>query len=120
MPKPNTSSKVKTADSQTAGAKASTVAGYSGDSPAKSDMPPDKTYDMCKALCKEMSESILRCINDRFDTFETKFQLLSASQAELQARVAGREQAANDLDTRMQVLEAKCTELARCNTQLHT
>lgn len=41
------------------------------------------------------------------------------SQVELQARVASQEQAANDLDTRMLTLEAKCSELAKHNTQLH-
>lgn len=63
---------------------------------------------MCKELCKEMSESVLRCINERFNAFEAKFQSLAASQAELQTRVANQEQAASDLDACMLPLEAKC------------
>ena len=79
-------------------------------------MPPDKTYDMCKELCKEVSESVLPCINERFDAFEAKFQSLAALQAELQARVANQELATSDLDARMIALEAKCIELAGRNT----
>ena len=58
------------------------------DSPSKLDMPPDKTYDMCKALCKKVSESVLRCMNECFDAFEAKFQSPAASQVELQVCVA--------------------------------
>lgn len=75
---------------------------------------------MCKELCKEVSESALHCINERFDAFEAKSQSLAALQAELQSRMANQEQAAGDLDARMVVLEAKCTELEGRNTQLHT
>jgi len=113
MPNPNVSSKAKSTNSQAAGAGASATDSYSpaGDSPTRSDMPPDKTYEMCKELCKEVSESVLRCINECFDAFEAMFQSLAASQAELQARVANQEQATSDLDIRMLALEAKCTKL---------
>ncbi len=120
MPKQNAASKAGVISNQATGAKASSIGSCSSASPSRSDMPPDKTYDMCKELCKEMSESVLRCINERFDAFEAKFQSLAASQAELQARVANQEQAADDLDARMQVLEAKCSDLAKGNAQLQT
>lgn len=122
MPKPSVSSKAKSTDSQANGARASTIdsRGPVSDSPTKLDMPPDKTYDMCKELCKEVSESVLHCINERFDAFEAKFQSLAASQAELQSRMANQEQTASDLDARLLVLEAKCIELEGRNTQLHT
>jgi peptidoglycan hydrolase CwlO-like protein len=55
-----------------------------------------------------------------FDAFESKFQSLAAAQAELQARVANQEQASSELEVCMIALEAKCTELAGRNTQLHT
>lgn len=121
MPKPNISGKAKTTESQATGARPGTTSGCSptNESPTEPNMPPDKTYDMCKALCKEVSESVLRCINERFDAFEAKFQSLAASQAELQTRVANQEQAASDLDIRVLALEAKYTELAGRNTQLH-
>lgn len=77
--------------------------GTGKDSPIQPDAPPDQTF----AICKEMPESILRCINERFGAFEAKFNVLAASQAELQASVASQEQAAIELDARMLVLEAR-------------
>ena len=83
-------------------------------------MPPDKTYDMCKALCKEVSESVLDCINERFDAFEAPLSFSHLQpQAELQAHVANQEQATSDLDVCVLALKAKCTKLAGRNTQLH-
>lgn len=109
MPKPNISSKAKSIYSQ---AGASTIGSYSpaSDSPNSLDMPPDETYDMCKELCNEVSESVLCCINECFDAFEAKVQLLAASQAELQARMASQELATGDLDVRITVLETKYTD----------
>lgn len=117
MPKPAIPSRHKNTDVQTATPRASASAsiGTDNDSP---DAPPDKTYTMCKALCKEMSESVLRCINERFDAFETKFHALAGSQAELQARVASQEQAPTELDTCMLTLKGRYSELAKCNSQL--
>lgn len=122
MPKPSVSSKAKSTDSQATGTRASTIYSHGpvSDSPTKLDVPPDKTYDMCKELCKEVSESVLRCINEHFDAFEAKFQSLAASQVELQSRMANQEQSTSNLDARMLVLEAKCTKLEGRNTQLHT
>ena len=122
MPKPNTSSKAKTTDSQPTGAsRANAIScnvSHASDSPTKLNAPPDKTYDMCKELCKDVSESVLRCINERFDAFEAKFQSLSAMQADLQARMVDQEGASSNLDIRMSALETKCAELAGQNAQL--
>ncbi|CAB1443944.1 unnamed protein product [Pleuronectes platessa] len=117
MPKPSIPSRPKTTEGQTAVTRASASANIETDkdSPIQPDAPPDKTY----AMFKEMSESVLRCINERFDAFETKFNALAASQSELQARVASQEQAVTELDARMVTLEARHSELAKCNTQLH-
>ena len=73
MPKPNVSSKDKSIDSQATGARASTIdsCGPVSDSSTKLDMPLDKTYDMCKELYKEVSESVLHCINERFEVSVT-------------------------------------------------
>lgn len=122
MPRPGTSSKVKSADSQATGAKASTIGSCSpvNDSPTKYDGPSDETYAMCKEICKEVSESVLRCINEWFDAFEAKFNALAASQAELQTHVANQGQAINSLDVCVLKLEAKCSELTKHNAQLQT
>lgn len=122
MPKPSTSSKTKSTDSQATGTRASTIGSHNhaNDSLTKPEGSSDQTYAMCKEICKEMSESILRCINERFDAFEAKFHALAASQAELQTRVTNQEQAMSDLDVRMLKLEAKCTELTKHNAQLQT
>lgn len=110
------------ANSQAAGARASTIGSCSpaNDSPTRAEGHSDQTYAMCKEICKEVSESVLRCINEWFDAFEAKFNALAASQAELQTHVANQEQAISDLDVRMLKLEAKCTELMKHNAQLHT
>lgn len=117
MPKPSIPSRPKTTEGQTAATRASASASANietdKDSPIQPDATPDKTY----AMCKEMSESVLRCINERFDAFQTKFHALAASPVELQACVASQEQAAIELDACMLTLEARHSELAKCNTQ---
>ncbi|XP_072097787.1 uncharacterized protein [Mobula birostris] len=112
MPKAN---KAKTADCQTTEVSANngSVKNFSA-----SEISSDKTYAMCKEIGQEISESVLRGINGRFDVFETKFQTLVASQADLQAHVANQELTACDLEACVQELEAKYSELMRQNSQL--
>lgn len=112
MPKPSTS-KVKNADDQVTAATAK-----ANSSPDKADKLPDTAYAMCKEICKEMSESILRGVNARFDAFELNFQKLVTSQSELQARVANQELAITDFEARITVLETKYSELSKQNNQL--
>lgn len=83
MPKPSASGKGKTADCQTTAANANTSAGSRDETPAESVEPSGKTYAMCKELCQKISTAILRGINERFDEFETKFQTLVTSLADL-------------------------------------
>lgn len=81
MPKPAVPSRQKNTDGQPTAPRTNASANTgTNDDP---DAPLDKSYIMYKALCKEMSESVMRCINERFDAFETKFHALAASQAEL-------------------------------------
>lgn len=67
MPKPNTSNK-PTKPSEGWATEASAGASNSSGSipPTMSEIPPDKTYAMCMELCKEMSETVLRGINECF------------------------------------------------------
>lgn len=117
-PKPNLPSRSRITDGQTVGATqgANANSSHQRDSPAASGGLTDKTVDMCQELCKEMTESVLRGINERFDAFEANFQLLVALQAALQTRVADQELATNNLDKRVQDLEAKYSELAKQST----
>lgn len=112
MPKPS-ASKVKNADDQVTAATAK-----ANSSPDKAEKLPDTAYAMCKEICKEMSESILRGVNTRFDAFELNFQKLVTSQSELQARVANQELAITDFEARITVLETKYSELSKQNNQL--
>lgn len=48
--------------------------GIASSSPTKSEKPLGKTYVGCKDLSPEMSQPMLRDINNRFNAFESKFQ----------------------------------------------
>lgn len=117
MPKPQVSSKARSTDAT--GASANAKDGPANP-PAIPEKPPDNEYAMCKELCQQMSDSILRVINERFNVFHTSLQTLVTTQADFQARIANQELATNDLEARMQGLEATCSELANQNKQLQT
>lgn len=42
-----------------------------------------QTFAICKEMCKGMSESILEKLDEHFDAFETKFQLVLSVQTDL-------------------------------------
>lgn len=66
---------------------------------------------MCKELCKDISESVLRGINDHFDAFESKFQSLLSVQIDLQNHVA------NHVNSNSRELKVKCLKLGKHNGQ---
>lgn len=78
------------------------------------------TYAMCKEIRKEMLDSILCGINERFDAFENKFEVLFTMQANLQKWLADQEQATSFLDICKGKLETKFKELKEHTGQLQS
>lgn len=65
-----------------------------------------------------MATSIMGKIDERFDTFEARFQSLLSEQKEMKSRMESQEQATCALDERVEVLEAKCSDLTQHANQL--
>ncbi|CAL9693764.1 unnamed protein product [Knipowitschia caucasica] len=78
----------------------------------------DKTYAVCREMCKEMSMSILGKIDERFDAFDTRFETLLSEQANLRERLDSQEQATCSLDLRVTTLENKYEALTKHASQL--
>lgn len=84
--------------------------------------PGDKTkmLEMCQEICKTMSESILEKLDERFNTFEAKFQSVLAEQTDLQNCMVGQELETNAHEEHLGELETKCVELTKLVTQQQT
>lgn len=127
-PKTNNASKSRTIEgyvgnANTSGASASAANASASrlNEPAqilKANPDEDKTYAICKEMCKEMSVSILGKIDERFDAFDTRFETLLSEQANLRERLDNQEQAACSLDLRVTTLENKCEALTKHANQL--
>lgn len=65
-----------------------------------------------------MATSIMGKIDERFDTFEARFQSLLSEQKEMKSRMESQEQATCALDEHVEVLEAKCSDLTQHANQL--
>lgn len=127
MPKSSATGKSRTIDGYIGNANASgTNASNSSlsEPPVKptASAPDDKTqtYEICKEMCKGMSESILGKLDERFDAFETKFQSVLSVQTDLQNRLVSQEQTTSVLEERVEALEAKCEDLTRHANQLQS
>lgn len=84
----------------------------------KANPGEDKTYAICKEMCKEMSMSILGKIDERFDAFDTRFETLLSEQANMRERLDSQEQATCSLDLRVTTLENKYEALSKHASQL--
>ncbi|CAI5636698.1 unnamed protein product [Oreochromis niloticus] len=80
----------------------------------------ERTYTLCKEMCREMATSIMGKIDERFDTFEARFQSLLSEQKEMKNGMESQEQATCALDERVEALEAKCSDLTQHANQLKT
>lgn len=78
----------------------------------------DEQPPSTSAMLKEMSEAILKTINDRFDQFETKFASLQSSQNALTARMDSIDEKASDHECRLAVMEKTMGKLQTENTRL--
>lgn len=70
------------------------------------------------AMLREMSDAILKAINDRFDQFEIKFTSLQSSQNALTVRMDSMDEIAGEHDTRLTLMEKNISKIQRENTLL--
>lgn len=78
----------------------------------------DEQPPSTSAMLKEMSDAILKTINDRFDQFEIKFASLQSSQNLQAARMDSIDEKASDHECRLMELEKIIGELQKENTRL--